>query len=181
MSTRSLWETLPQELDYEILFSQRGVLDLAHDLHDVRETRRRVFANRLNGIDAEWLEPDDVRQICPIVDVTDAPRYPVLGAAYQPRAGIAKHDHVAWAYARAADALGVDLIQNAEVTGFLRNNGRVTGVRTTRDIAAGRVCLVAAGHTKACWPGWSDCACRSSRTRSGRSSPSCWSRSIRAS
>ncbi len=143
-----LWETLPRELDYDILFSQRGVMNLAHNLHDVREGHRRVFANRLNGIDAEWLTPDDVRRICPILETRPDARYPVLGATFQPRGGIAKHDHVAWAYARAADALGVDLIQGAEVTGFLRDGDRVTGVRTSRgDIAAGRVALVAAGHT----------------------------------
>lgn len=155
-----LWETLPQELDYDVLFSQRGVMNLAHNLHDVREGRRRVYANRLNGVDAEWLSPEEVERLCPIVNVSPAARYPVLGATFQPRGGIAKHDHVAWAYARAADALGVDLIQGAEVTGFLRSGGRgggngtgrgsgaVTGVRTTRgDIAAGRVALVAAGHS----------------------------------
>ena len=143
-----LWETLPQELDYDVLFSQRGVMNLAHNLHDVREGQRRVNANRLNGIDAEWLTAADVERLCPIINVSPSARYPVLGATFQPRGGIAKHDHVAWAYARAADALGVDLIQGAEVTGFLRDGDRVTGVRTSRgDIGAGRVALVAAGHT----------------------------------
>jgi sarcosine oxidase subunit beta len=146
--SQKLWETLPHELDYDVLFSQRGVMNLAHSLHDVREGRRRVYANRLNGIDAEWLSPEDVRRLCPIVNVSPSARYPVLGATFQPRGGIAKHDHVAWAYARSADAQGVDLIQGAEVTGFLRDGDRVTGVRTSRgDIAAGRVALVAAGHT----------------------------------
>ncbi len=143
-----LWEGLPQELDYDILFSQRGVINLAHNLHDIREGRRRVNANRLNGVDAEWLTPADVQRLCPIVNVSPDVRYPVMGATYQPRGGIAKHDHVAWAYARAANALGVDLIQGAEVTGFTRDGDRVSGVRTSRgDIAAGRVALVAAGHT----------------------------------
>ena len=143
-----LWETLPQELDYDVLFSQRGVMNLAHNLHDVREAQRRVHANRLNGVDAEWLEPGDVARICPIVNVSPDVRYPVLGATFQPRGGIAKHDHVAWAYARAADALGVDLIQHAEVTGFELDGDRVTGVVTSRGrIGAGRVALVAAGHT----------------------------------
>jgi sarcosine oxidase subunit beta len=143
-----LWEGLSQELDYDILFSQRGVINLAHNLHDIREGRRRVYANRLNGVDAEWLTPDDVKGLCPIVNVSPDVRYPVMGATYQPRGGIAKHDHVAWAYARAANALGIDLIQGAEVTGFTLDGDRVTGVRTSRgDIAAGRVALVAAGHT----------------------------------
>jgi len=142
-----LWEQLPAELDYDILFSQRGVMNLAHNLGDIREGQRRVSANRLNGVDAEWLEPDDVARICPIVNLSPDTRYPVLGGTYQPRGGIAKHDHVAWAYARAADALGVDLIQGCEVTGIDVVDGRATGVRTSRGpIAAGRVAIIAAGH-----------------------------------
>src|SRR5690625_6332413 len=112
-----LWERLPEELDYDFLFSQRGVLNLAHTLQDVRESRRRVNANRLNGVDAEFLEPDQVKEACPIINVSDDIRYPVMGATHQPRAGIAKHDHVAWAFARADDALGVDIIQNCEEIG----------------------------------------------------------------
>jgi len=143
-----LWEGLEQELDYPILFSQRGVLNLAHSLQDVRDSVRRVHANRLNGVDAEWLEPEQVKEVCPIVNISPDVRYPVLGATYQPRAGIAKHDYVAWGFARAADALGVDLIQHCEVTGLEITGGRVTGVRTTRGtIGAGRVALSAAGHT----------------------------------
>jgi sarcosine oxidase subunit beta len=143
-----LWERLPSELDYDFLFSQRGVLNLAHTLQDVREATRRVNANRLNRVDAEWLEPDEVAKICPIVNVSPDIRYPVLGATFQPRAGIAKHDHVAWAFARACDSMGVDIIQNCEVTGFVKDGDRVVGVDTTRGrIAAGTVGLVAAGHS----------------------------------
>jgi sarcosine oxidase subunit beta len=143
-----LWEGLADDLDYPILFSQRGVLNLAHGLQDVRDSVRRVEANRLNGIDAEWLGPDEVKKICPIVNVSPDIRYPVLGATYQPRAAIAKHDHVAWGFARRVDAAGVDLVQDCEVTGFATDGDRVTGVRTSRgDIAAGRVVLCAAGHT----------------------------------
>jgi sarcosine oxidase subunit beta len=143
-----LWEQLPAELDYDFLFSQRGVLNLAHTLQDVREGTRRVNANRLNGVDAEWLSTDEVAKVCPILNVSPDVRYPVLGGTYQPRAGIAKHDHVAWAFARAADRLGVDLIQNCEVTGFVTEGGRVVGVETTRGrIAAGVVGLTAAGHS----------------------------------
>ncbi|WP_354644695.1 sarcosine oxidase subunit beta family protein [Kitasatospora camelliae] len=143
-----LWEVLPEELDYDFLFSQRGVLNLAHTLQDVREGTRRVNANRLGGVDAEWLDPDQVRAFCPIVNTSPDVRYPVLGATLQPRAGIAKHDHVAWALARRADAYGVDLIQGCEVTGFLRDGDRVVGVRTNRGpIAAGKVALAAAGHS----------------------------------
>jgi sarcosine oxidase, subunit beta len=125
-----LWEGLEDDLGYPILFSQRGVL------------------NVLNGVDAEWLTPDEVKKVCPIVNTSQDIRYPVLGATYQPRAGIAKHDYVAWGFARRADEAGIDLIQDCEVTGFTTDGDRVTGVRTTRgDIAAGKVALCAAGHT----------------------------------
>jgi sarcosine oxidase, subunit beta len=142
------WEVLPDELDYDFLFSQRGVLNLAHTLQDVRDSVRRCEANRLNGIDAEWLDADQVKEVCPIINTSDNIRYPVLGATYQPRAGIAKHDHVAWAFARKADELGVDLIQDCEVTGFVKDGNRVVGVQTSRGtIAAGKVALCAAGHS----------------------------------
>ena len=143
-----LWEGLSEELDYDLLFSQRGVMNLAHNLSDVREGQRRVNANRLNGIDAEWLDRDRVKELCPIIEIGDDVRYPVLGATYQPRAGIAKHDHVAWGYARGADALGVDIVQSCEVTDILVEGGAVAGVETTRGrIRAPRVALAAAGHT----------------------------------
>jgi sarcosine oxidase subunit beta len=143
-----LWEQLPEELDYDFLFSQRGVLNLAHTLQDVRESTRRVNANRLNGVDAEWLSAEEVAKVCPIVNVSPDVRYPVLGATFQPRAGIAKHDHVAWAFARACDRMGVDLIQHCEVTGFVKDGDRVVGVETTRGrINAGVVGLAAAGHS----------------------------------
>jgi sarcosine oxidase subunit beta len=143
-----MWEGLSDELGYDVLFSQRGVLNLAHDLQEVRDSVRRAEANRLNGVDAYWLTPDEIRDVCPILNLSSDVRYPVLGATFQPRAGIAKHDWVAWAYARAADALGVDLIQGCEVTGIDVEAGRVTGVRTSRGrIAAGSVALCAAGHS----------------------------------
>jgi sarcosine oxidase subunit beta len=143
-----LWETLPEDLDYDILFSQRGVLNLAHTLQDVRDSVRRVNANKLNGVDGEWLTADEVAKVCPILNVSPDARHPVLGGTWQPRAGIAKHDHVAWAFARKADAYGIDLIQHCEVTGFLRDGDRVVGVDTSRGpIRAGRVGLAAAGHS----------------------------------
>lgn len=143
-----LWEGLEEDLDYPILFSQRGVLNLAHTLQDVRDSVRRVEANKLQGVDAEWLDADEVRKVCPIVNTSQDIRYPVLGATYQPRAGIAKHDYVAWGLARRADEAGIDIIQNCEVTGFRTDGDRVTGVRTTRgDIACGKVALTAAGNT----------------------------------
>jgi sarcosine oxidase subunit beta len=143
-----LWEGLEADLEYPILFSQRGVLNLAHNLQDVRESVRRVEANRLNGVDAEWLDPQQVKEICPIVNIDDGVRYPVLGATYQPRAGIAKHDYVAWGFARRCDAYGIDLIQNCEVTGVEVVDGRAVAVQTTRGrIAAGSIALAAAGHS----------------------------------
>ncbi|MDT7665270.1 MAG: sarcosine oxidase, subunit beta [Pseudonocardiales bacterium] len=143
-----LWEGLPAELDYDFLFSQRGVLNLAHTLQDARDSMRRVYANRLNGVDGEWLDAAEAQKVCPILNVSPDVRYPVLGGTWQPRAGIAKHDHVAWAFARRSDDLGVDLIQGCEVTGFLRDGDRVTGVQTNLGpIRAGRVGMAAAGHS----------------------------------
>jgi sarcosine oxidase subunit beta len=143
-----LWEGLERDLDWDVQFSQRGVMNLAHDLGDVRSSRRRVEANRLNGIDAEWLEPHEVAAECPIVNVSPDVRYPVLGATYQRRGGVARHDQVAWAYATRASELGVDIVEHAEVTGFVVQDGRLGGVHTTRGtILAGRVALAAAGHT----------------------------------
>ncbi len=143
-----LWEGLEEALDYPLLFSQRGVLNLAHSLQEVRDSRRRVEANKLNGVDAEWLDPQQVAEICPILNTSQGLRYPVLGATWQPRAGIAKHDHVAWGFARALDRMGIDLVQGCEVTGFERVGDRVVGVETTRGpIRAGKVAMAAAGHT----------------------------------
>jgi sarcosine oxidase, subunit beta len=143
-----LWEGLEAELDYDLLFSQRGVLNLAHTPQDVRDGVRRVQANVLNGIDAEWLEPGEVADVCPILNVSPDVRYPVLGATYQRRGGIARHENVAWGFARAADALGVDLIQGCEVQRIVVAGGRAVGVETSLGpISASRVALVAAGHT----------------------------------
>jgi sarcosine oxidase subunit beta len=107
-----------------------------------------VHANRLNGVDAVWLDTDGVKEVCPIVETSADVRYPVLGATYQPRGGIAKHDHVAWGFARAADALGVDIVQGCEVTGLTIEGGAITGVETSLGpIRARRVALAAAGHS----------------------------------
>src|SRR5713101_1230159 len=139
-----LWEGLPAELDCDFMFSQRGVLNLAHTPQDVRDSMRRVYANQLNGVDGEWLDAAEVHKVCPILNVSPDVRYPVLGGTWQPRAGIAKHDHVAWAFARRADSYGVDLIQNCEVTGFLRSGDQVVGVETSQGpILAGRVGMAA--------------------------------------
>src|SRR5690606_32261627 len=104
-----LWEGLSQELNYNVMFSQRGVMNLAHDQHEARELKRRVHANRLNGIDAEWLTREQVLEFCPILNGDPTIRYPVVGATLQRRGGTARHDAVAWGYARAADERGVDI------------------------------------------------------------------------
>lgn len=147
-TSMKLWEELPEELEYDFLFSQRGVLNLAHHVSEARDSVRRVKANALNGVDSEWLTPEEVKEVCPIINISDNIRYPIMGSTYQPRAGIAKHDHVAWALARSADAAGIDIIQNTEVTGILTDGGKVTGVETTRGkILAGQVALCGAPHS----------------------------------
>ncbi len=143
-----LWEGLSQDLNYNVMFSQRGVLNLAHNQHDLRETLRRVNANRLNGIDSEFLNAQQVKEMVPIIDLREGGRYPVLGASLQRRGGTARHDAVAWGYARGADALGVDIIQECAVNGFRIENGKVTGVETSKGlIEAGKVGIVTAGHS----------------------------------
>lgn len=145
----NLWKDLSSELNYNVMYSPRGVLSLSHTIHDVQVSKRHVHANRLAGIDNEWLEPNQIAEFCPQINLSPKLRYPVLGGALQRRGGTARHDAVAWGYARAADALGVDIIQNCEVTGITRdNNGQVSGVETTRGaIKAGKIGVVAAGHT----------------------------------
>ncbi|MDA7982397.1 MAG: sarcosine oxidase subunit beta family protein [Alphaproteobacteria bacterium] len=143
---RKMWETLSQELNYNVMFSPRGVLNLCHDEHELKGLRRRVFANQARGVRGEFLTPREVKQFCPPMRV-DCPRLPVVGASLQRNAGTARHDAVAWGYARAADRLGVDIIENCTVNGFDIRDGAVRGVRTTRgDIAAPKVALVPAGH-----------------------------------
>ncbi|MCB1738955.1 MAG: FAD-dependent oxidoreductase, partial [Gammaproteobacteria bacterium] len=142
-----LYETLSEALNFNIMLSQRGVLNLAHNLHDLRELSRRVHANRANGIDSEILDTAQCKAFCPILNVAADARYPVLGGSLQRRGGVARHDAVAWGFARAADALGVDIIENCEVTGIRQDRGRVTGVDTTRgSIEADKVGVVVAGH-----------------------------------
>ena len=144
-----LWETLSQELDYNVMFSQRGVMMLAHNVHDVQVAQRHVHANRLNGVDNEWLTPQQAKDYCPPLNISKDSRYPVMGAALQRRGGVARHDAVAWGYARQASEMGVDIIQNCEVTGINRApSGEVTGVETTKGtIGAKQVGVVASGHT----------------------------------
>ena len=145
----NLWQDLSQELNYNVMYSPRGVLMLAHSVHDVQGAQRHIHANRLNGVQNEWLTPQQCKDYCPPLDVSSSRRYPVMGGALQRRGGTARHDAVAWGYARGASSRGVHIIQNCEVTGVRRgHNGAVTGVETNRGfIGAKKVGVVAAGHT----------------------------------
>ncbi|MGD9941771.1 MAG: sarcosine oxidase subunit beta family protein [Burkholderiaceae bacterium] len=143
-----LWEGLARDLNYNVMFSQRGVLNLAHSDAQMDAFARRGNAMRANGIDAELLDRSDVMLLVPHLDMSREARFPIAGGLLQPRAGTARHDAVAWGYARAASELGVDIVENCEVTGFRLEGGRVAAVETTRgSIAAGRVGLAVAGHT----------------------------------
>jgi sarcosine oxidase subunit beta len=131
------------------MYSKRGVMMLAHNVHDVQSFKRHIHANRLNGVDNEWLTAEEAKAYCPPLNIDARARHPVLGAALQRRGGTARHDTVAWGYARAAAALGVDIIQNCAVTGIRRGaNGAIEGVETERGfIASKRVGVSAAGNT----------------------------------
>ena len=140
-----LWEGLSRDLNYNVMFSQRGLLHLAHNVHDLQEIGRRGNAIYLNDIDSEFLSPEQVKQRVPFINLNC--RYPVLGAVLQGRGGTARHDAVAWGYARGADDRGVDIIQNCEVTGFKIVHNTVQGVETTQGfIGAKKVGCVVAGH-----------------------------------
>ena len=142
-----LWENLSAKLNYNVMFSQRGVLNLAHNEHDVKEIKRRMCANRLNGLDSRWINTREIKKLVPIMN-TDNLRYPVLGASYQPRGGVARHDAVAWGFAMRADEMGVDIIQNCEVNKIRTKNGEVEGVETSRGfIQSKKIGVVASGHT----------------------------------
>jgi len=145
----TLWEELSQVLNYNVMFSARGVMMLAHTIHDVRVLKRHVHANRCHGVDNEWLTPVEAKAFCPPLNIGTDIRYPVMGAALQRRGGTARHDAVAWGYARAADALGVDIIENCEVTGIRRDErGAVEAVETTRGpIRSRRIGVAAAGNS----------------------------------
>lgn len=143
-----LWEKLTQELNFNLMFSQRGLLSLGHTLQELRDIRRRVNANLLNGIDSEFLTPEQIKELVPGIDVSPSTRYPILGASLQRRGGTARHDALAWGFARAADSVGVDIIQNCEVVGIRREGGAVTGVETSRGfIRARKVGCVTAGNS----------------------------------
>ena len=142
-----LWENLSSELNYNVMLSQRGVMNLAHNEHDIKEIKRRVSANNLNGIDSFWLSKEEIQKKVPIMN-TDNLRYPVLGASYQPRGGVARHDAIAWGFAMRADEMGVDIIQNCEAHQIRTKNGTIEGVETSKGfLRANKIGVVASGHT----------------------------------
>ncbi|MFQ5565016.1 MAG: sarcosine oxidase subunit beta family protein [Paracoccaceae bacterium] len=142
-----LYEDLSQKLNFNIMFSPRGVLMLAQTEHELRAWKRTAHANRMAAIESELVGPERVKRLCPIINI-EGPRYPVLGGLWQPRGGTARHDAVAWAYARAASDLGVDIVQQCEVTGIDVAEGRVTGVQTTRGaVGCAKLAIVVAGHS----------------------------------
>jgi sarcosine oxidase subunit beta len=146
-TSMKLWEGLEQDINYNAMVSQRGVLNLYHSDGQRDAYARRGNAMRMHGVDAELLDSQDVRGMYPWLNYDDA-RFPIKGGLLQRRGGTVRHDAVAWGYARAADRLGVDIIENTEVTGFRIDNGRISGVETTRGfIAAGKVGLACAGNS----------------------------------
>ena len=144
-----LWEGLSQDLNYNVMFSQRGVYHLCHTLQDIRDNERLVYANRLNGLDNEMVDAEQLQREIPLLDCSDKTRFPVLGASVQRRAGNARHDAVAWGYARGAAMRGVDLIQNCEVIDMVIENNTIVGVKTKQHgiIKADRVGSVVAGNS----------------------------------
>ncbi len=145
--SRSLYETLSQELNYNVMFSPRGVMMLAQTHHEVRGYQRTVHANALQGVATEYIPPERVKELCPIIRI-EGPRYPVLGALWQPRGGTARHDAVAWGYARACSAMGMHIIEQCEVTGIRTEEGRVRGIDTTRGgMECDQVGIAVAGHS----------------------------------
>ncbi|MEI9423241.1 sarcosine oxidase subunit beta [Mesorhizobium sp. Cs1299R1N1] len=143
-----LWENLSHELNYNVMFSQRGCLNLAHTPAQFDDYARRGNAMRHLGVDAELMTPAEIKRLIPALDISNDARFPVVGGLMQRRAGTARHDAVAWGYARGADRRGVDIVENCEVTGFLRDGDRITGVTTSRgDIRAKKVAVAVAGST----------------------------------
>ena len=143
-----LWEGLSQELNFNVMYSARGVLNLVHTPAEVDAAMRRGNAMRLNGIDAKFMSRDEIAAWIPRLDCSPEARFPVLGGLLQPRGGTVRHDAVAWGYARAADALGVDIVQRCEVTGLRVESGAVTAVQTTLgDIRTSKVGIAVAGHS----------------------------------
>ena len=143
-----LWEGLSEDINFNVMFSQRGVFNLGHTLQDMRDIERRVNANNLNGIDALALNAQEVKDRIPMINIGKNTRFPIMGASFQPRAGVARHDAVAWGFARAASNYGVDIIENCEVTAMDIENAQIKGLQTSRGyIKTSKVGCVAAGHS----------------------------------
>jgi len=143
-----LWRKMSQDLNYNVMFSPRGIINLAHSDAQMNVFARRGNSMRLNGIDAVLLNREEVKEIIPMADFSDNVRFPIFGGLMQPSAGTARHDAVAWGYARQADEMGVDIIQNCEVKGIKRNGDEVEGIETTKGfIKTKKVGVVAAGHS----------------------------------
>ncbi|MBB1497402.1 sarcosine oxidase subunit beta family protein [Paracoccus sp. MC1862] len=142
-----LYETLSQDLNYNVMFSPRGLIMLAQTEHEVRGYKRTAIANHLQGVSTRWIDAAEVKRLVPIMNI-DGPRYPVLGGLYQERGGTARHDAVAWGYARACSNMGMHILQNCEVTGIDTTGGQVRGVTTTRGtIGCDKLAIVVAGHS----------------------------------
>ena len=142
----NLYEHLSRELDFNVMLSQRGILTLAHSPHELEGQRRWANAIQVNGIDSEVLTPHQIKALVPLINLEA--RLPIVGGFIQRRGGISRHDAVAWGYARAADSLGVDIVQQCEVTGIRREGNRIVAVETTRgSIATGKLVLAVAGHS----------------------------------
>ncbi|ESZ33353.1 sarcosine oxidase subunit beta family protein [Mesorhizobium sp. L2C067A000] len=143
-----MWENLSHDLNYNVMFSQRGCLNLAHTPGQFDDLARRGNAMRHLGVDAELMSTAEIARLVPALDMSASARFPIVGGLMQPRAGTARHDAVAWGYARGADRRGVDIVENCEVTGFLRDGDRITGVQTTRgEIRGKKVAVAVAGST----------------------------------
>ncbi len=144
---RSLYETMSQDLNYNVMFSPRGVMMLAQTEHEIRGYQRTAHANALQGVSTEFISPARVKELCPIIELS-GPRYPVLGALWQPRGGTARHDAVAWGYARACSDMGMHILQQTEVTAIHQSGGQVTGVTTSKgEINCKKLAIVVAGNS----------------------------------
>ncbi|HIE78081.1 MAG TPA: sarcosine oxidase subunit beta family protein [Candidatus Thioglobus sp.] len=143
-----LWNGLSQDLNYNVMFSARGVYNLGHTLQEMRDIERRVNANVINGITAEVVLADEIKKRIPLINISKNVRYPIMGASYQSTGGVARHDAVAWGFARAAAALGVDIVEQCEVTAMDIDNSKIVGLNTTKGyVATNQVGCVAAGHS----------------------------------
>ena len=145
--SRLLYETLSQELNYNVMFSPRGVMMLCQTEHELRAMKRTCHSNRIYCVDTVMISPARMKEMIPIINIK-GPRYPILGGLWQPRGGTARHDAVAWGYARAISSWGVDIIENCEVVGIKKNKNKISSVQTTKgDISCEKMCFVVAGNS----------------------------------